>query len=484
MQRRTVMRAAGLGLGTLLASTTQQAFARTRQGEDEAEAATAAAARRVIVVGAGVAGLAAAQRLRSAGHDVLVLEARDRLGGRVFTSTHWRGPGMDLGASWIHGAGPANPIAQLARQIGARLVSTNAERAEAYDGDGGELSDADSRRLEAIRSQVAAALGERDRTGPDRSLKSLVYGELDYDERSAKDQRMIDVVLNSSYEHEYGGATDRLSARWFDSGSAYEGEELLFLDGYQVLVNHLAAGLDIKLKHEVSAISYQGAAGVTVQTNQGVFTAAHVVVTLPLGVLKSGRVSFTPALPTGKRAAIEGLGIGVLNKCCLLFPHTFWNSRLDWLNHLPRQGQAGQWTEWVSFARPTQRPVLMGFNAAEFGRKIEAWDDSTVVQSAMGALRAMFGQDIPTPVDALVTRWDADPFARGAYSCHVLGSSPAQRDDLAKSVNGRLFFAGEATERRHYQTVHGAYQSGLRAAHEVLRLSVVSAMPPRSLTPP
>lgn len=478
MQRRTIMRAAGLGLGALCGAGTPQAFGLAKRATDDAEAGAAAASsrRRVIVIGAGISGLAAAQRLRSAGLEVLVLEARDRLGGRVFTSDNWRGPAMDLGASWIHGAGPDNPIARLARQIGARLVATNGERAEGYDGDGGELSEAQNRRLDTIRSQVAAALSERDRSGRDRSLKSLVYGELDYDERSSMDQRMIDFVLNSSYEHEYGGAADRLSARWFDSDSTHEGEELLFLDGYQVLVNHLAAGLDIKLRHEVSAISYQGAAGVTVQTRQGIFTAHHAVVTLPLGVLKSGRVSFTPALPTGKRAAIDGLGVGVLNKCCLLFPQTFWDSRLDWLNHLPRQGQAGQWAEWVSFARPTQRPVLMGFNAADFGRRIERWDDATIVQSAMGALRAMFGQDIPAPEDALITRWDSDPHACGAYSCHVLGSTPNQRDDLAKSVNGRLFFAGEATERRHYQTVHGAYQSGLRAANEVLRLSLGSGI--------
>ncbi len=93
------------------------------------------------------------------------------------------------------------------------------------------------------------------------------------------------------------------------------------------------------------------------------------------------------------------MGVGVLNKCCLLFPHTFWNERIDWLNLLPKQGRAGQWGEWVSFARPTGRPVLMGFNAADFGRKLEALDDKAIVQGAMGALRTMFGPNIPSPVD-------------------------------------------------------------------------------------
>ncbi|QDL52765.1 flavin monoamine oxidase family protein [Rhodoferax aquaticus] len=267
---------------------------------------------------------------------------------------------------------------------------------------------------------------------------------------------------------------DQLSAQWFDSGSSYDGDELLFLDGYQVLVKHLAAGVNVKLEHEVTAIVDQGSAGVSVETKQGVFTAARVVVTLPLGVLKSGSVHFQPALPFGKQAAIDGLGVGVLNKCCLLFPQTFWDSEFDWLNYLPKLGQGGQWAEWVSFARPTKRPVLMGFNAADFGTAIEQWDDTAIVQSAVGALQSMFGRDIPAPVDALVTRWASDPYARGAYSCHVLGSTPTQRDDLAKNIHGRLFFAGEATERQHYQTVHGAYQSGLRAAQEVLLAGVAT----------
>lgn len=474
MKRRTVMSAAGLGLGALLGANGKEASAQGQRADETARGGPGVAPRHVIVIGAGISGLAAAQRLRAEGLNVLVLEARDRIGGRVHTSTAWRGPGLDLGASWIHGAGADNPIAQLAQRMGARMASTNSENAEAYDGDGGELSDANALRLESLQRKVSAVIAERERGGRDCSLRALVHDELDYSELGPLEQRMIDFVLNSTYEHEYGGSADHLSSQWFDSGESYEGGELLWLDGYQLLANHLASGLDIKLRHEVTAVSYQEPGGVTVQTQQGAFSAHHVVVTLPLGVLKSGRVTFSPALPAHKLAAIDSLGVGVLNKCCLLFPQSFWNPRLDWLNHLPKQGRAGQWAEWVSFARPTGRPVLMGFNAADFGRKIESWDDTTIVQSAMGALRAMFGAGIPSPVDALVTRWAADPYARGAYSCHVVGSTPGQRDDLASSVNGRLFFAGEATERQYYQTVHGAYQSGLRAAAEVLRLNVGS----------
>lgn len=474
MKRRTAISAASLGLGSLLGSPLATALAAPSVSRETPERGNPDTADRVLVIGAGIAGLAAAKKLREAGRNVLVLEARDRLGGRIYTNTHWRGPAMDVGASWIHGGGAANPVRQLADKIGARLTSTDEDKAEAYNGEGGELSDADSRKLESIRAHISAAVEDRESARQDRSLKDMVYKALAYARRSNTDQRLIDFVLNTTYEHEYGGTADKLSANWFDSGEAYQGEEMLFLDGYQVLINHLASGLNIRLQHEVTAISYQEQDGVTVQTSQGPVSGQYAVITLPLGVLQSGRVAFSPALPQSKRSAIAGLGVGVLNKCCLLFPHTFWNHDMDWITNLPKQGQAGQWSEWVSFARPTGQPVLMGFNAADFGRKIERWDDASIVQSAMDALRAMYGQDIPKPTDALITRWATDPYAQGAYSCHVLGSHPDQRDDLARHVQGRLFFAGEATERRHYQTVHGAYQSGLRAATEVLRMTLAS----------
>lgn len=419
----------------------------------------------VIVIGAGIAGLAAAAQLRRQGHAVTVLEARDRIGGRLHTQTRWAGPPMDLGASWIHGAGPANPVAQLARQLGARLAETRMSSGETY-GDGSALEDADEALLERLREEVAQAAGQPPQ-GADRSLREHVLAQLGGLRRPAQERRLIDFILNTTYEHEHGGAAHQLSAQWFDSSEAHDGPELVFLDGYQVLTRHLAQGLDIRLGHEVKAIQHGGPGPVTVQTRQGAFSAQQVVVTLPLGVLQAGQVTFSPALPAAKQQAIAHLGMGVLNKCCLLFPQAFWNTQLDWLSHLPPAGHEGEWAEWVSFARPTGQPVLMGFNAAEMGRRIEDWSDRAIVESAMGALRRMMGRELPAPTDALITRWASDPFSRGSYSCHVLGSHPSQRQDLARPVGGRLFFAGEATDTEHYQTVHGAYRSGLRAAQAV-----------------
>lgn len=414
-----------------------------------------------------MAGLAAARRLRDAGREVIVLEARQRLGGRLFTSTQWADAPLDVGATWIHGDGPGNPVSDLARRAGARLAQTNFGRDQAYEYDGRRLDAAGAAQLESLRTNIRKAISDYQRSDIDTGLRDAVYRGLGYSTRSALEQQRIDYLINTTYEHEYSGDAGQLSALWFDSDARYEGAESLFLDGYKVLAEFLAKGLDVKLGHIVQSISHD-AQGVTVQTSQGSFRGEAVVVTLPLGVLQSGQVSFDPPLPSRKALAINKLGMGVLNKCFLRFPAAFWDTNADWLNYIPSHEQNGQWAEWVSLARPTGQPILLGFNAAAVGLTMESWTDQAIVASAMRTLRTMFGAGIPDPVSWQISRWASDPFARGAYSYNKLGSTPGMRDDLAAAVGRVLYFAGEATDPRYFQSVHGAYLSGQRAAAEVL----------------
>lgn len=421
----------------------------------------------VIVIGAGMAGLASARQLRDAGRSVIVLEARNRLGGRLFTSTQWTDLPLDMGATWIHGDGPGNPVSDLARRAGARLASTSFARDQAFGSDGRRLDEAASVRLSELRSAIRKAITDFQRGDGDMTLRDAIYKGVGYAQLSAEDQQRIDYLINTTFEHEYSGDAGAMSALWFDSDSRYEGAESLFLDGYKVLVDYLAKGLDIRLEHVVTGIVYDKN-GVTIQTSKGNIQGESVIVTLPLGVLQSGHVRFEPALPAKKADAISKLGMGVLNKCYLRFPKAFWDTQADWLNYVPSHADNGHWAEWVSLARSTGQPVLLGFNAASFGREIEAWTDQEVVSSAMATLRRIFGSSVPEPTAWQVSRWATDPYARGAYSFNKLGSTPGMREDLAASVDRVLFFAGEATEARYFQSVHGAYLSGQRAAAAVL----------------
>lgn len=420
--------------------------------------------KRVIVIGAGLAGLAAARDLKARGHDVVVLEGRDRIGGRVWTGSKWPELPVDLGASWIHGT-TTNPLTTIARRIKARLVATDYDDTITYNTNGAPISSADEKRITQLRKQLDRAISVQSRKddAPIRDIADAVFAASD---RSPETERFLNFILSGEIEAEYAGSVENLSAHWFDASRSFPGKDVLFPDGYRVITDYLAANLQIELRQKVTTIDWTGP-GVRVVTDKGEFTADRVIVTLPLGVLKAGAVQFTPALPAEKTDAISKLGMGVLNKCYLRFAEAFWPDAVDWLEYIP--AQFGEWTEWVSLQKSLKQPVLLGFNAGDHAASMEAWTDQQIVASAMQTLRIIYGAEIPEPVDFQITRWASDPFAYGSYSFQATGSRVQMRTTLAAPLEKRLYFAGEATSRSYFSTAHGAYFSGQRAAREVRR---------------
>lgn len=420
----------------------------------------------VVVVGAGIAGLAAAQYLTEEGYAVLVLEARDRIGGRVWTNRTLNGIPLDMGASWIHGI-EDNPVAELAAEGNiATLVSEN-DSLTLYDTDGAEMDD---EAVEALESRFETLMEmvetEREKLDEDQSLGALLETlrrDMELDRQQARE---LDYRINSVIEHEYAADVDALSAWWFDDADAFDGEDVLFPGGYDQIAALLARGVEVRLNHIVSRIAYDDK-GVLVTTNQGDFRADYTVVTLPLGVLKAGSVEFDPPLPNRKRRALDNLHMGVLNKLYLRFADTFWETDSDWLGYV--SAEKGQWCEWLNIYKYMGEPILLGFNAGTYGREIESLSDTQIVAAAMETLRQIYGEGIPDPIDSLITRWGADPFAGGSYSSIAPGGSGEDHDILAEPLDDTLFFAGEATYREHPATVHGALLSGWRAAEEIIR---------------
>lgn len=421
---------------------------------------------KIVVIGAGIAGLAAARELQQQGQEVVVLEARDRIGGRIWTSTQWSDVPLDFGATWIHGV-DGNPLTDLADEIGGDRLTTSYDRAMLYNTSGQPLSPEEADRLETLREKIFDMLATAQNAEEDTSIRQALTPLLRQFEQGSEAHRFINFILNSELEQEYSGSTESLSAHWYDSGEAFGGDDDFFVAGFRVIPEFLAQGLRIELGQVVEEIRWEEAP-LRVITQQGEFLADRVLVTLPLGVLKENKVRFTPPLPPEKQGAIAKLGMGVLNKCYLRFPEVFWAEDVDWLEYIA--ADRGEWAEWVSFSATANQPILLGFNAADQGKALEALSDEAIVASAMDTLRQIYGDDIPEPLDYQITRWASDPFALGSYSYNAVGSVPAMRQDLAAPLGESVFFAGEATSEAYFGTTHGAYLSGLQAAQDILQI--------------
>ncbi len=416
---------------------------------------------RVLIVGGGVSGLAAARHLHDADYDVAVLEARDHLGGRVWTDRSTGFP-LDMGANWIQGT-RRNPITELADRLGLDRVATDWGRQIDYDADGtrNPLSGAQYGEWEGVLRRYTREFVRR---APNTTVQTMIGAARRKGHLDSLSDRQLDYMLNSYVELQYSADAAELSVRGLWEGAAFGGRDVVFPEGYDAIVESLASGLSVHLSTVVTAIE-QGRFGVQVRTDRGLFEADRVVVTLPLGVLKSGAVEFTPRLPPWKRRAIDRLAMGVLNKVWLVFAEVFWDPGPHWIGYLSED--KGRFSGWLNLAGHTGAPILLAFNAGEYGAAVEALTDEQTVEAAMRVLRTLYGT-APDPVAARITRWKSDPFAYGSYSYLPPGARSGDRRRLARAVGDRLYFAGEATSWRYPATVHGAYLSGVRAADEIV----------------
>ncbi|BAZ46832.1 putative flavin-containing amine oxidase [Chondrocystis sp. NIES-4102] len=420
----------------------------------------------IVIIGAGLAGLTAARQLQKQGHQIIIIEARERIGGRIWTSTKWQDIPLDLGASWIHGV-QGNPLTDLAGLIQAQRLITSYDKTITYHTSGQPLSQTQANLLESLRQQVNKALKKAQNQDTDRSISQAIEPLRRKFDPSSEAYRFINFILSGEIEQEYSGSTSKLSAHWYDSAKEFGGDDALFVQGFKTITDYLASTLEIELGQIVKEIHWDKSP-VKIITQKSEFIADHVIITLPLGVLQSQSVAFSPQLPDYKQNAIALLGMGVLNKCYLRFPDAFWATNVDWLEYISQKH--GEWTEWVSFKRVANQPILLGFNAADRAKEIEAWSDQRIVASAMETLKLLYGRDIPNPIDYQITRWASEPFSLGSYSYNAVGATPKTRRDLAMPLGKLLFFAGEACSQDYFGTAHGAYLSGLRVAKEVLAI--------------
>jgi monoamine oxidase len=421
----------------------------------------------VIVVGAGMAGLSAASELRALGLDVLVLEARNKIGGRVDTDYEFAPHPIERGAEFVHGenvvtwelirevelqtlsaleddssffidaAGQFLPITQTAKLLGGDSLQFMSTRSGVYD-----LTKAwvKSRKPDTDLSSMLQACG----VALDPKFYPIVSHSFEGLDAAGLQQLGVYGLVETSYEGDGNG-------------------DFRIAEGYSSLSHHLARKLQIRLAEPVDRVTWN-ASGARVTTTAGsTLETRRIVITVPLAQLQRSAIRFEPPLTPDKQNAINRLGAGHVVKIILQFDDPFWPASMECF---ATDKRTGFWWR-PGWNRPDEASVLTAYAGAALADRLVGFGNEAAIEVALDDLTQMFGNPVKTKyTGGMVLNWQAEPYIEMAYSFCPVGTAGLRRV-LSSPVEGVLFFAGEATSVERNATVHGAIESGRRAAREV-----------------
>ncbi|KAG4935730.1 hypothetical protein JHK85_050649 [Glycine max] len=389
----------------------------------------------VIVIGGGMAGIAAARALHNASFQVVLLESRDRIGGRIHTDYSFGFP-VDLGASWLHGVSNENPLASVIGRLGLPLYRTSGDNST------DKIRQESSEDMSVLRG-LSIVFDRK----PELRLEGLAHKVLQW--------------YLCRMEGWFAADSDTISLKGWDQEVLLPGGHGLMVRGYLPVINTLAKGLDILLGHRVTKVvrRYNGVK-VTVESGKTFFADAAVIA-VPLGVLKAKKILFKPKLPDWKEAAIADLGIGLENKIILHFENVFWPN-VEFLGVVADTSYGCSY--FLNLHKAAGHAVLVYMPSGQLAKDVEKMSDEAAVNFAFMQLKKIL-PDASSPIQYLVSRWGSDINSLGSYSYDAVGKPHELYERLRVPVDN-LFFAGEATSMSYPGSVHGAFSTGMMAAED------------------
>jgi len=426
---------------------------------------------KILVVGAGISGLGTAKDLHDSGYEVTVLEARNKIGGRIDTDRSLGFP-LERGASWIHSnklennrlmsikeeLGLKTYISPLSAYEGVKLFDKNGKVINLQEGD-----------LEKIEFRIGLVAYMASYIKPSATLEDVInflkrIGLLSFAPNSVLQ------AIHQSLELSAGEDSENMPIGILIAEAEYAesaGIDEEVFGGFDQITDHLSTNLDIKLNSPVTKIDYSSKK-IKVFTDKQVYIADSVVVTVPLGVLQQNLIEFVPELPEKKKDAVKNINLGNVNKVIFKFPYKFWGD--DKMFFIERENRSA-FSTWFNNEVMVSEPVIYSIISGDYSREIEKKTDEYIIEEAMKPLRTVFGENIPNPDSFLITRWGLEPYILGSYSAPGHNQDDLKlRTELANPIENKIFFAGEATSVNEYGFTHSALNTGLREAKKIKEL--------------
>jgi len=447
-----------------------------------------------VIVGAGWSGIRAAQVLSNAGASVLVIEANDYIGGRSKTVNTIPGVPTDLGSEWLYTEGDYGSMTSILADSGlvddaieSKATDSTYASGQVYsqqDGDNqAEMIDEVS--IEQMHSKLWSQF-LKFKTNLLKAFSDTSYADaleqfIEEIDPSNTDKQFLNHLLNWG-EISMAGDTTMLSLSdliwcW---GEDCLGSETHYMSvpgvGFGSTAVSVADSLDadFKLNSKVVSIDYEDSNVIIAYEENGIkkkVTAQTALVTVSLGVLQAGTISFSPTLPESKQDAIDNMGFGLLNKCVM-----YWNSDDDivwpedyWFNLItPEDESSGMWNTFFNPSKLKGVPCLIGWIGGDEALAMEEQTDEEIIQQVMGNLRSMF-PEISQPDEVMITRWGQDDNVRGSYSFNKVDRNFNDDASRLKERVGNIWFAGEATNLDTWQgTTVGAWDTGEEAGQDMV----------------